>query len=124
MLLQKLCLFHGLSSAYLTHSPTALWGGRRVPQAGEIEGSREVGVISGLASLSLQCLCSGSDLPVVKHWSSCCGLKINNIPAVPPWLLEACAFPQFPGPAHMQEASLSAIPAAVHTAIALWSPCS
>lgn len=44
----------------------------------------EVEVISGLASLSLPLLSSGSDLPVVKHWSSCCGLKINNIPAVPP----------------------------------------
>lgn len=39
-----------------------------------------MGVISGLASLSLQCLSSRTDLPVVKHWTSCCGLKINNIP--------------------------------------------
>lgn len=36
--------------------PTVLRGGGRVQQDGEREGSREVGVISGLASLSLQCL--------------------------------------------------------------------
>lgn len=36
--------------------PAVLRGDGRVQQAGEIEGSGEVGVISGLAFLSLQCL--------------------------------------------------------------------
>lgn len=56
------------------------------------------GVISGLASLSLQCLSSRTDLPVVKYWTSCCPLKINNIPAVPLELPEALCFLTFPWP--------------------------
>ena len=47
------------------------------------EGGREEEIISSFASLSFQCLSSRTDLPVVKHWTSCYRLKINNIPVVP-----------------------------------------
>lgn len=59
-----------------------LLDGRGVQEGGETE-VEESGVISGFASLSFQCLNYRTDLPVVKHWTSCCGLKINNIPVVP-----------------------------------------
>lgn len=74
-------------------------------------------VISGLDSKPSESQL-WTDHPVVKHSSSCCGLKINNIPVVP---LKATSGPaaHSPGCPVTQEASRSAQPTGAHKATAL-----